>query len=80
MHAKLGRATVAPVAGDDPRNFPDDEPVTGTVCLACGGEFRVLEETATGHREAHCPHCTRGTMSPKQEVAWRLRRKGRAPP
>lgn len=63
--------------GGPPPDFPDDEAVTGTVCLACGGGWRVLEETPTGHRSATCPHCTRGAMSPKQEIAWRGRRKGR---
>jgi hypothetical protein len=54
--------------------FDDEEPVTGTVCLACGGEAARVVETRTGYRTETCPHCTRGTMSPKQELVWRARK------
>ena len=60
---------------DPPRHFDDDEPVTSTLCLACGGDNRRVVETHHGYRTEVCPHCTEGAMSPRQEVEWRTRRK-----
>jgi len=58
-----------------PGDFDDEEAVTGIVCLACAGDFRRTVTTATTHRESVCRWCVRGAMSPKQEVAWRNRKK-----
>lgn len=51
----------------------EDEPVTGIVCLDCGGSFRWLVDKVGGATVERCAHCTRGAMSPSQEVAWKAR-------
>ena len=53
--------------------FDPDEQPTGTLCLACGGDFRGIHETPTGYRMLPCRWCTRGAMSPTQELAWKNR-------
>jgi hypothetical protein len=59
----------------DPSDF-DDEPATGTICLACGGEFRCVEQFNDGqYKTVTCRWCTRGAMTPRQEMAWRDRRR-----
>jgi hypothetical protein len=58
-----------------PEEFPEEKP-TGILCEACGGEYRILSETETGHRMSICRHCHEGVMTPSQLRDWRAK-KGR---
>lgn len=51
----------------------DDDRPTGTLCLACGGEGRILVESGTQYQAKRCPWCTAGVMTPEQIAAWRIR-------
>ena len=55
--------------------FPPEEPPTGTTCEACGGTYQHIEEKPNGYRMMCCQWCTGGMMTPKQQAAWRARRK-----
>lgn len=57
--------------------FPVDETPTLVPCMACGGNWQILDETPTGHRMSTCRWCTRGAMTATQIAAWNARRQGR---
>jgi len=54
--------------------FRDDEPPTGTLCLCCAGEGRILIESGTQYQAKKCPWCTAGVMNVEQLAAWKSRR------
>lgn len=43
------------------------------LCLACGGEYRFIDEKADGtYRIMICKWCTDGGMSKNQKLAWQV--------
>jgi hypothetical protein len=61
--------------GTDPApplvDFPDEEPETGVVCLACGALAQRLVEGGVTNA---CRWCTQGIMSAAEIVAWKNRK------
>jgi hypothetical protein len=53
--------------------FPEEEPPTGVVCMACGGDPRRVYETRDGMAMVRCQWCDGGVMTPAQAMAWRKR-------
>lgn len=58
-----------------PEEFPSERP-TGTICVACSGEGKTVEENATGlgcYKAVACPWCTNGVMDMDQLQTWKSR-------
>lgn len=75
-HIAKDRATL-PEPESAPELFDDEEVPTGPSCLACGGSYRILQETATGHRDTTCRWCEKGAQSASQIAKWHARSQGR---
>ncbi len=56
-----------------PEGVHVEECTTLIPCLACGGQFQILDETAHGYRMSVCRWCSRGSMSAHQIQAYRAR-------
>lgn len=59
-----------------PEKFDEEGAKTGTLCVACAGQGKLVEETKTGYKSLTCKWCTNGAMSMAQFAAW----KDRTPP
>ena len=53
---------------------PQDD-TTLVTCLACGGNWQRVYETAHGYRMVACHWCLNGSMSAKQIAKWKARKK-----
>lgn len=58
---------------DGGTGFSDEEEPTRITCPACGGNWQIVSETSRGVKMTTCRArgCARGTMAPKDAVAWR---------
>jgi len=55
-----------------PEEFPPEKE-TGTICVACSGEGKLVEENERGYRAVKCQWCDGGVMSMSQLQIWKDR-------